>query len=188
MIIDEKKVNLAEKDIEQWLWENPHSAWCLVGRVEKWLKRQYRLPSGIADLIGVTDTGSLVVVEVKNVDIDASALTQVCRYAFDLKYIHTLVIRDIIPDDMPEPDVYKVVIGRSVDTQTMREAEALDIQVICFQVNLSLDTISAAWRNEFREDRRAVYDDLSRDETWEIVAAQAVESWKMMSGETTFEE
>lgn len=23
MIIDERKVNLAEKDIEQWLWENP---------------------------------------------------------------------------------------------------------------------------------------------------------------------
>lgn len=184
MIIDERKVNLAEKDIEQWLWENPWSVCGQYGqRVTRWLKRQYGLPSGVADLIGITETEQLIVVEVKNAKIDASALAQVSRYAFDLSYIYTLVVRDVEPCGMGTPEVLKVVVGRAIDTQTLREAEALDVAISCFQVDLSLSVSSVEWSQEFRSQRRNVYDELRKDEVWEIAAAEAIESWKEQAKE-----
>jgi len=87
VIIDERKVNLAEADIEQWLWENPGAVqidiWGSQDCVDVWIGRQVAVPSGVIDLLGRTADGTIVVVEVKNTQIQSGALTQVRRYTFD---------------------------------------------------------------------------------------------------------
>lgn len=171
MIIDERKVNLAEKDIEQWLYENPDQIQIgrYSGTIKQWLKRQYEMPSGIADLIGITEEGWIAVVEVKNTAIDARALTQVCRYAADIESIcETACARIGAPP--PEGFVCKVIVGKSIDEKTMKEARALHISIVCFSIEVTL----AAWPVEFTDEYRYESDkriyDLSRDETWEAAA------------------
>src|SRR5690349_1304072 len=80
--------NHSEKDVEGWLYAHPETvrlgtSW----QVKQWIGRQYKLPSGIADLIGVNEDGTVVVVEIKNVPADARAIAQVCRYAEDVRAI-----------------------------------------------------------------------------------------------------
>lgn len=165
MIIDPSKVNLAERDIEDYLYENPWLVDIENYTVYMWIKRQYAVPSGIVDLIGLTADREIVVVEIKNTAIDAGALAQVSRYAWDIERI-----RDIIYfESMGETDLYicppvrKVVVGKSIDAKTMLEAEAIGVCVVLFSVNLSLDTHGPSWRKEYSEERTDHWRRLSGD-------------------------
>lgn len=167
MIIDERKVNLAEKDVEQWLWENP--TLIRFGRNEaviKWLYRQLSIPSGVADLVGVTESNDLVVVEVKNTEIKPDALLQVARYAFDLRVIAVRSVESQELWNYPPPHVYKIVIGRSIDFKTARDAEATGIFVITFGVQLSLFlSEDLKWRSQFVEQREQEYEAIALDDS-----------------------
>lgn len=127
MKIDISKVNLLEKDIEDWLYAHPG----VVSRryendaIDKWIGRQYNLPSGVADLIGVRGSGRLVVIEVKNVAINKAAILQVCRYADDLKYIVSHRANYPYVAAGGEPQIEMVVVGPSIDSQTFTEAQAV---------------------------------------------------------------
>lgn len=151
MIVDSSKVSLSEKDIENWLWENPQS----VG-VEKWVARQFRVPSGIIDLLGVDDYQNPVVVEVKNVELTAAAILQVCRYANDVSRIVQSIGMKI-----NEAYVSKTVVFRgNISNELQYEANAVDVSLRSFQVNYDLK-ISGRWgwtAETFRRDIEFIND------------------------------
>lgn len=155
MIIDQSKVNILEKDIEEYLWQHPSQC-----GVDYWLKRQFAVPSGIIDLIGVTEDDDLVVVEVKNTPIDANALAQVSRYAYDIWMIRQMFVNQ----KADKPRVYRMVVGKSIDTRTMLEAEALSIQVSTFAVELRLDISPQSWAEHYMQERCRKWSDLRQDE------------------------
>lgn len=171
MIVPPNKVNLAERDIEDWLYENPSAITLNVGPISQWIARQYSMPSGIADLIGIVEpTGSIipetvVVVEVKNVAINKAAILQVCRYKNDLKHILTRRI-DAPAYQSGEPWVSAVVVGPSIDDQTFSEARACGVAVIRFGVSLQLTLAQLNWSNEYRERLDEEYSRIARQPEW----------------------
>lgn len=164
MLIDQSKVLLKEKDIEDYLWENPQVIAFDGLRVVGWIKRQYSMPSGFLDLLGFDEEKNLVVVEVKNVAIDSSALTQVCRYAHDVGIVSAELYR-LHTDYKYRNDmgVHRVVVGRSIDHQSMYEAESLGVSVITFGVQLSLALNSPDWTSEYRVQRSTAWRQMSLD-------------------------
>lgn len=162
MKIDISRLNLLEKDIEDWLYENPNALPAPFNEnlITEWIGRQYALPSGIADLIGIREDKRVVVVEIKNVAINKAAVLQVCRYHSDLQFIvssrmdypHTL--------DWGEPIIDKILVGPSVDNQTFCEAQAVGVEVVIFSANLTLDLSRLRWShehsNEVTEQRNAI--------------------------------
>ena len=155
MVIDERKVNLAEADIEQWLWENPEAVYLnQFWRVTEWLYRQLEMPSGIAGLVGVTPDGNLMLVEVKNVRIGPEALTQVQRYAYDLDEIVMAASNQVQRYEIGEvPRIFKVVIGRSIDEKTLTEANAMDVNVLVFEVafDLSIEMAERPYQSQRKQ-------------------------------------
>lgn len=141
MEIDISKVKLYERDIEDWLYANPHKI--VIGPhsdnpIVRWIGRQYALPSGIADLIGVRASGLISVIEVKNVPMNKAAVLQVLRYARD--------VEDIVRDqhyyresnNLPYPCVERVLIGPAIDIETWFEARACHVNVLEFSPTVTL--------------------------------------------------
>lgn len=167
MNIDISRLNLTEKDIEDWLYENPSSITTTWGCVTEWIGRQYHLPSGIADLIGATDGGIVVLIEVKNVPINKAALTQVCRYAADLL--------DILQwrYDYPNPDlrglsyIEKIIVGPSIDDQTLTEAGALDIDIHEFTLSLGVDLGEVSFTSEVTDRLSMQYREIAHRPEWD---------------------
>jgi len=162
--IDPGRVNLYEKDIEDWLWENPQvvRANYISSIVHHWLGRQIEVPSGIIDLLGVTEEGIVSVVEVKNTEINAKTLTQVCRYAADIESI-----QHNYWELAPLPPIFKTVIckGEISDRKMLFEANALNVIVQTFKVRLSLDIDGLwGWTKEYSKDLRNHYTELSESE------------------------
>lgn len=150
--IDPSRVNLLEVDIEDWLWENPQKIDLGLGWfIDYWLARQFRVESGVIDLVGVcrskySKSVHLAVVEVKNVEIKADALTQVCRYAADIKRACDLSMILIGRDDWT---IIKIIIGPGISDVTYREARALEIAVVKFSTSLYLSTNHLSWTKEY---------------------------------------
>ena len=164
MQVDPRKVNLAEADIEQYLFENPEYVHFDETYVDRWLKRQYHVPSGVIDLLGVTADGHLVVVEIKNLELRPDAIAQVRRYAFDIDHI----ILEM--NGRNARQCYAVLVGPSVDTHTFRECEACHVHVCCFSVSFSLSVQNLIWLPETIAARRAQYEDLAQDSVLRIAA------------------
>lgn len=182
MVIDERKVNLAEADIEQWLWENPEEVQFLyygtVERVQRWIGRQFDVPSGIIDLMGISTTGFVVVVEVKNTEIQPSALTQVSRYAFDVRNI-TEWAHHYASCERDCPQVVSVVIGKSIDDKTFKEAEALQIKIVTFLVKLTLDTkCGLEYSEEYREYRVNRWAEIAKQPAFESAVTYHEQYWQ----------
>lgn len=139
-MMKEASMNFYEKDIEDWLYEHPvHVPIFSDMRVESWIGRQYRLPSGIADLIAYTTTGHVAVIEVKSVPVDARAITQVCRYAADVQSIiqHRGYYR--WSDYYTGTQVLKVVIAPGVESDTiLLEADACNVALHKFSATLDI--------------------------------------------------
>lgn len=127
-------LNFTERDIEDWIYDNPDA---LKLGIVGWIGRQYSLPSGIADLIGYRADLMVIVIEVKNVPINKAALAQVSRYAYDVQHIVN-DFADYSWMDGTRPYVQKVLVGPSIDEQTMEEATAMGIDVLLFQAALHI--------------------------------------------------
>lgn len=186
MIIDPGRVGIKEKDIEDFLWENPSAASTVRTIIDHWIGRQFEVPGGIIDLLGVTDDNRLVVVEVKNVAIDASALTQVSRYAFDILQVANDIYCEKDSEMVTPPIVHKIVIGRGIDNKTMYEAMSLGIQVIEFDVRVSLgiNTSSVRWTEAFVWERSNKLQKLRHDENLiGVVSAHYESFWGDSHGE-----
>lgn len=173
MRIDMSKVNLTEKDIEDWLFENPedfptHTEYYDETPIDRWIGRQYRLPSGIADLVGIRKSGLLVVAEVKNIAISKAAILQVCRYASDLEQIVANRTNYNFKDKYGAPHIQKIVIGPSIDDQTFMEAQACDVGVVRFSANLNLELSETTWTNAAYDNRHNAIDEISRQPEWNV--------------------
>lgn len=171
MNIDPSKVNLSEKDIEDWLFDNPKE----LG-IEKWIGRQFDVPSGRIDLLGIWETNFVgisipVVVEVKNVTVDSFALTQVCRYAKDIEEI--LITRDEWMEREEKPWVRKIVVGKeSVDNRIMFEAYALNVDIHTFSVQFKLDISGEyKWSSEARVEQNLRYREIAKLEIFDNLIA-----------------
>lgn len=169
MNIDINRVNLLEKDIEDWVYEcrteipkNYH------GWITHWFGRQYQLPSGIADLIGMRTNGVASVIEVKNVPINKAAITQVCRYAADLRDLINNRMDYPIRDSSTFPYIEKVLIGPSIDAQTFGEAKACDVEVIIFTPRLQLSIRDVDWTDEYSQERDKRLEKLAENPEWEM--------------------
>lgn len=179
MFIDASRVAIKEKDIEDFLWEHPSSVNKSNIVVDRWVGRQFDVPGGIIDLLGVTDDNSFVVVEVKNVPIDASALTQVSRYAYDITQIADAIYSEKDGEMTAPPRVHKIVVGRSIDSKTMYEAKALGIHVIEFDVRvyLCINTSYVNWTDNFIFERSNKLQKLRHDENLVSVVSAHHESF-----------
>jgi hypothetical protein len=151
MIIDIERANLLEKDIEDYLHINPKHLNFPEMTVERWIARQFEVPSGIVDLIGLTNHETLVVVEVKNGPINAKAITQVSRYAYDIYQIIGVY------DHAYPPYIYKIVVGSSLDKQAMFECEAANVYPVVFEAELTLTMGRRSWTDESREQLDSEY-------------------------------
>ena len=151
-IIDPSKVNLSEKDVEDWLWENPKAVIkCVRNAVSlKWLARQYKVPSGIIDLLGIVETAygeshyqNAIVIELKNKPLVSADIAQVCRYAHDVEQVikRAGVINEYIFDP-DESYVVKLLIApgpaKNIANNVMFEANALSVWLHTFSLSLFL--------------------------------------------------
>jgi len=186
MNIDISRVNLLEKDIEDWLFENPDKVPCSWGdrTVERWIGRQYQLPSGIADLIGIRDDGMVVIVEVKNVSINKAAVLQVCRYADDIK--HVLGNRMSYPHrrDFEEPTVEMILFGPSIDEQTLIEAQAVGVKAICFSATIQVSPWIPSLRREQKEAISEQQDQIAARPEWNIFGLTVTQQVELDMGPT----
>ena len=183
MSFEHLKQHVMEKDVEEALYEGYHDLRGGRWLVAEWIGRQVRVPSGVLDLLGLSlpyriISGStifhdIVVAEVKNVPIDASALTQVSRYAYD--------VREIIEPLMVESDhgyrLFRAVIGPSISDTTFREAEALGVDIFTFELNLVLSIGGRiAWKDDFVEARQEEYSNARQEDTFSFVLQRAAEA------------
>lgn len=78
----------SEKHLEDWIVANPEkfapdelvNVFC----IERIIGRQYRLPSGILDILAINTFGTLLAFELKQGAIDSKAYTQAMKYSNDL--------------------------------------------------------------------------------------------------------
>lgn len=94
----------SEKHLEQWIVDHPElfrdevlyeSFNCPF--VDDFVARQLRLPSGVADLVGIDGYGEqLLAIELKVDVLDARAMAQVMRYVNDLRNIWSIVELEVL--------------------------------------------------------------------------------------------
>lgn len=153
-----------EKDIEDWLFNNPDQIYLLGHKVEKWIARQYKVPSGVIDLLGYMGCAGnnpiFAVVEVKNVSVDSSALAQVSRYEGDIRR----AIGDL-PSKIGEwyqPNIYKIIIAPGdVDNKVMFEADAMNVMILPFDVSLAISVGGyIRWTKEFSDELKKNYEEI----------------------------
>lgn len=121
----------SEKHLENWIVEtgyfNSNDARCL---------QQYRLPSGITDLIYL-DNG-ITLMELKRGKIDASALMQTARYLRDLKAIAKTSLDLVRPPldgkaTIYDPPITAMLIGHALDNDNLLiAAQAIGIDVLLY--------------------------------------------------------
>ncbi len=147
-----------ERDIEMLLYSRPDlisPLWFGGHGISRWLARQYNVPSGRIDLLGVVDFHdykSLVVVELKRGEIDSRAIGQVCRYAADVRHILDAVCSKsggILATG--DSHIFKVLIGGSINRQAFLEAEG--VGAICLGYTLD-DGLISIGSFELADNRR----------------------------------
>lgn len=173
MEVDPRKVNLAEADIEQYLWENPHLVQLHGMPIERWIKRQFRIPSGILDLMGVNRLGSLALVEIKNTELKLEHIAQVKRYAYDINAVLTIHGAE---DRLCNP----ILVGRSITDSLYRDCEACGVRVQVFDVSFKLGVRIMGWRQEFWEEREQRHIELGDDKDLADYVAMVIESRRQL--------
>ena len=151
-----KRLSVQEKDVENYLYDHPDEL-----RVDRWIERQMQLPSGVADLVGVRRF-YIVVVEIKVVEINAEALTQICRYAADIECIF-----EGIDVGYGVQDIKKAIVSPfGIDRKTMFEANALNIDIHTFDVGLLVKVSGKLhWTGDFMDKYQDRIKTLSQSKT-----------------------
>lgn len=173
MIISTNRVNLSEKDIEDWLFNNPKeiphaTEYYDETPIDHWIGRQYRLPSGIADLIGIRENGKVAVIEVKNVPINKAAVLQVCRYASDVESILDRWHNYKYKRENRTSCISRIIVGPSIDDQTLAEANVCDVTIVQFDAHLRLEMSELEFNDKTYENRETLLDEISKQSEWKI--------------------
>jgi RecB family endonuclease NucS len=121
------RIKIGHYHIETWLHEIPE---LIQGEnlapVAKWLGRQYKLPSGIADLVGIQANGDISMIEVKLFGITRADIWQTHRYARD--------IEQILGRKITTNKVHRILIGRGIRWDILDDARSLDIKVFSYSL------------------------------------------------------
>jgi hypothetical protein len=118
---------MQEKQIEDFLYEHPE----LFIIIRGWYGRQVRVHSGVIDLLGYNKFGVPMVVELKHGGINTSAITQVCRYAYDVGCQITTALNS--EQEYSEPFIMKTLVCTEIPgRKILREAGSLSIAVLVF--------------------------------------------------------
>lgn len=141
----EKIVRYSEKNIEDWMWENPE----MITFVDGWLERQLTLNNeGRIDLLGYKRHGRLgtrlVLAELKSNPMEIKDLIQVVRYSYHLSD----TLSSMIPSGIT-PEISKVLIGdgRRMSDDFLETANALGVLVYTVEINDRDDLeLSGRWR------------------------------------------
>ena len=151
-----------EKDIEDYVFQRPRLITNWGFNVRKWIARQYRVPSGVIDLLGFAkatyteDRFNPLVLEIKNGSIKSKDLAQVSRYAYDIDRI--MMIRDF---SYEEGYTQKIVLGVGVpDNRVLQEAVSMSISIVTISCNPD-PIISGVWGWQ-REYSQKVEQDIER--------------------------
>jgi hypothetical protein len=161
MKVDPHKINLSEKDLEDYLFENPNIVEMpLTGTpIKKWVSRQMRVPSGIIDLLGITENNILAVIELKNAPFSSGHITQVCRYAKDIEEAASA-------SGIINPEPYKLLIGtHNPSTELIIEANSVDVMIMTIKIDFDI-SIGGLWRlsESFIEKRNNELKEISESE------------------------
>lgn len=139
MRVDPKHINISEKDLEDYLFENP----CLVkmpyteSPVREWIGRQFHVPNGIIDLLGITEGNEVVVIELKNTSFTSGHITQVCKYASNIESVL------MVAGAYSEP--YKLLIGPYEPTnEIIAEADSVDVYIKTLSIQFDM-SIGGHW-------------------------------------------
>lgn len=153
-----------EKYIEDWLWENPGKVKLWGHKIEKWVARQFKVPSGIIDLLGYMGCAGknpiFVIVEVKNVSVDSSALAQVSRYEGDIRQSIGSLPSNI--EEWCEPNIMKIIIAPGdVDNSVLFEANAMNVTILAIDISLDVSVKGPkVWKDEFRKELEKKYEEI----------------------------
>lgn len=130
----------SEKHLEDWIVANPDRFALTYGgyeffRIHEILARQYRVPSGIMDILAVDTHGCLMGIELKMGGIDNHAYTQAMKYRADLADLwsevqnslgvamHSMKIMTDVHNASPQEAFCVVLIGSHIKTG--------DVQFVC---------------------------------------------------------
>ncbi len=167
---------LSERDLEDYLFTHPGAIRTYFGSDISWIARQFRVPSGIIDLLGytITNTGGRpwpVVVELKSVPISSAAITQVCRYSSDVYNAICLCDPELYCDFGERETVFKIVIGPggSLSNELLYEANALNVSLFTFEPKFDLK-IEGRWlfTKEKRDEDSRLISEISRSPAFSI--------------------
>lgn len=153
-----------EKDIEDWLWENPESINIYGNKVEKWIARQFKVPSGVIDLLGYMRCAGknplFAIVEIKNVRVDSCALAQISRYEADIR--QSIGSLPYIIEEWYEPNIYKIIVAPGdFDNSVMFEANAMNVIILSVDILLDISVSSPInWTGEFRKELETKYEEI----------------------------
>jgi hypothetical protein len=167
MNIDNDKVMLTEADIEEYFFHHPEKIsfpWSEEPGITEWIGRQYRVSSGIIDLLGMNKFGGVAVVELKNVPLESKHLAQVARYAQDIEDACTF-------NGLYLP-VWRILIGRDWrDSHFLEEADAIGVSVMTFEYTVTMKTHSG-WRyvGEAKKTRDDIRERVRGDQTFSRLA------------------
>lgn len=168
MNVDPRKINLSEKDLEDYVFDNPEMITLPYSNtpIKEWFGRQLHIPSGIIDLAGITENNKIAVIELKNTEFVSSHITQVCRYSSD---IESAMFRAGVCE---EPYVYKLLIGTHRPSSIIIN-EAFSVNVFIYTLNIEFDLkIGGFWdfSSEYKKDRNDKILKLSQLDTFVKVA------------------
>lgn len=172
---------MMERDLESLLFRNPglipplfSTRFDTFPAVSSFVARQYIVPSGRIDLLGIREYApyrTLVVVELKRGEIDARSLTQVCRYAADIENVLAYIthVNGIMP--VGDSRVNKIVIGSHIAYPQYIAAEGMGISVYRYCVEHNRLEIAPI---VFDDSRRLIaYERIAEDSLFDYWAKKA---------------
>lgn len=163
MNVEPDRIRMTERDMEDYLYTHPEQ---LKGAITHWVGRQFEVPSGIIDLLGVNQFGQPVVVELKNVPFESRHLTQVYRYASDIETANEF-------NGIFVP-VTKILIGpHAPDDKLMIEAVAMQIRIRKFNVDFTMSISGEYYFNQrASEELETKYKNLSNSTEMQNILMQ----------------
>ena len=147
-------MNFLEKELEDWFFEHPEAFHIPV----EWKRRQLRLPSGIADVVGIaSDPDShlfedVILVELKAVQLKSQDICQVIRYRADIE-----------KGVQHYRSVHAFLIGTGeVPNHLIFEAKAANVTIVTVEPGFKLSGSGWSFTNEFVSE----HDEMLADNEW----------------------